>query len=100
MEAWEDEDEEKEELVEELVAVEEEEEEEEEEVEDEIEDEKEDEEGEEEEEGVSIIYTPFITSLRLLFTGALSDVLPYTQNEFFPSTSVPFQFSLFTTLSA
>ena len=54
----------------------------------------------EEEEGVSMIYTPFITSLRELFTGALSDVLPYTQNEFFPSTSVPFQFSHTRSVSA
>ena len=55
---------------------------------------------EEDEEGVSIVYLPFITSLRELFTDALSDVLPYTQNEFFPSTSVPFQLSHFKSLSA
>ena len=73
--------------------------EEEEERESEDEEEEKEEKEEEDDEGTSI-YTPFITAERELFTGALSDVLPYTQNEFFPSTSVPFQLSHITSLSA
>ena len=53
----------------------------------------------EEEEDDGSIYTPFITALRELFTGVLSDVLPYTQNES-PSTLVPSQLSHFRSVSA
>ena len=63
------------------------------------EDDEEDDDDDEEEEEESIVYLPFITSLILLFTGALSDVLPYTQYPF-PSTLVPFQLSQFRSVSA
>ena len=69
------------------------------EVEEELDESESEEEEEEEEEAEVSVYTPFITALRELFTSVLSDVLPYTQNEF-PSTFVPFQLSHFRSLSA